>query len=169
MNPEPEIRIVPFTTEYLTPAIHIERTVFRDAWTASAFLEILGFSDKCWIALRGDEVAGYLVTQWVLDEIHILNIAVTPALQRRGMARLLLSFLLDLGRTWGMRDLFLEVRASNSPAISLYQSFGFRDLTTRRRYYPDGEDARVMHLRLGDDMSVEPEGEKDNLRNERQG
>jgi [ribosomal protein S18]-alanine N-acetyltransferase len=169
MNPESDIRIVPFTTEHLTPVLRIEKTVFRDAWTASAFLEILSFSDKCWVVWAGDEIAAYLVTQWVLDEVHILNVAVNPEWQRKGIARRLLAFLLDLCRTQGMRDLYLEVRVSNSPAIFLYESFGFRELTIRRRYYPDGEDARVMHLHLRDDAAAEPEQENDNFRNERQG
>lgn len=169
MNSEPEIRIVPFTTEHLTSVLHIERSVFRDAWTASAFLEILSFSDKCWVALAGEEIAAYLITQWVLDEVHILNIAVAPAYQRRSIGRRLLSFLFDLCRMQGMRDLYLEVRVSNAPAISLYEHFGFRELTIRRRYYPDGEDACVMHLHLSDNESAEADKENDNHRNERQG
>jgi ribosomal-protein-alanine N-acetyltransferase len=156
MDNETEIRIVPLTTEYLSAAMRIERAVFRDPWTATAFLEVLGFSDKCWAALSGEDLAGYLVTQWVLDEVHILNVAVAPAMQRRGVAKQLMDFLLRLSRTRGMRDLFLEVRVSNLPAISLYEGLDFHELAVRPRYYPDGEDARVMHLHLPDAASEEP-------------
>lgn len=169
MNPEPEIRIAPFTADHLTSVLHIERAVFRDAWTASAFFEILGFSDKCWVVLASEEVTAYLVTQWVLDEVHILNIAVKPDWQRKGIARLLMTFLFDLCRTRGMRDLYLEVRVSNKPAISLYENYGFRELSTRRRYYPDGEDAYVMHRRLSDEVFAESEKKLHDIRNERQG
>ncbi len=47
-----------------------------------------------------------------------------------------------------MRDLFLEVRVGNAAAIALYRAFAFEQVTIRKRYYPDGEDALVMHRRL---------------------
>jgi ribosomal-protein-alanine N-acetyltransferase len=66
-----------------------------------------------------------------------------------------MDFLLGLCRRWGMRDLFLEVRVSNRPAVSLYEGFGFSEMAVRARYYPDGEDARVMHLHLPEGPSEE--------------
>jgi ribosomal-protein-alanine acetyltransferase len=156
MKNEAEIRIVPLTAEYLSAVMRIERAVFRDAWTSTAFLEVLAFSDKCWAAFAGNELAGYLVTQWVLDEVHILNVAVAPNTQRRGVARQLMNMLLSLSRRRGMRDLFLEVRVSNLAAVSLYEGLGFHELAVRPRYYSDGEDARVMHLHLPDRAAGEP-------------
>ncbi|RPH94529.1 GNAT family N-acetyltransferase, partial [candidate division KSB1 bacterium] len=115
-----EIQIVPMAANHLAPVLKIEKTVFRDSWTASSFLEVIRMSDKSWVALSGEGVAGYLVTQWVLDEVHILNLAVTVPMQRQGIAAKLMQFLIDLCGNSGMRDLFLEVRVSNLPAISLY-------------------------------------------------
>jgi len=169
MKNEAEIRIVPLTTELLSAVMKIERAVFRDAWTATAFLELLGFSDKCWAAFAGEELAGYLVTQWVLDEVHILNVAVAPNTQRRGVATQLMNFLLSLSRRRGMRDLFLEVRVSNLAAISLYEGLGFGELAVRPRYYPDGEDARVMHLHLPEVASEEPSRKNGRKTGEMQG
>jgi ribosomal-protein-alanine N-acetyltransferase len=169
MKNETEIRIVPLTTEHLSAVMKIERAAFRDPWTATAFHEILGFSDKCWAAFASEELAGYLVTQWVLDEVHILNVAVASGMQRRGVAARLMEFLLSLSRRWGMRDLFLEVRVSNLAAISLYEGLGFHELALRPRYYPDGEDARVMHLHLPETASTKPSGTNERKNGELQG
>jgi ribosomal-protein-alanine N-acetyltransferase len=169
MPNEIEIRIVPMTTAHLAPVTEIERAVFRDPWTASAFIEVLSLSDKCWVAFLGEELVAYLVTQWVLDEAHILNVAVAPNAQRRGVARQLLNFLLGLCSARGMRDLFLEVRVSNAAAIALYEGLGFHELAVRTRYYPDGEDARLMHLHLTDVSSEEPDPEEGRISGKLQG
>jgi ribosomal-protein-alanine N-acetyltransferase len=147
-TPDADIKFLRMTTDHLAPVLAIERRVFGDPWSDAAFLEVLSFSPHNWVALAGGEVAGYLMTQWVLDEIHILNVAVDAARQRQGIGRRLLAFLLQKAARRGMRDLFLEVRIGNAAAIALYRSFGFADLTRRKRYYPDGEDALVMHCRL---------------------
>ncbi len=81
------------TTDHIAPVLEIERRVFDDPWSAAAFLEALSFSVHNWVALADGAVAGYLITQWVLDEIHVLNVAVDTARQRRGIGRLLMAFL----------------------------------------------------------------------------
>jgi ribosomal-protein-alanine N-acetyltransferase len=134
----------------------IEKSVFRDPWTMGSFVEIMSFSDECWVALADRQVAGYLVTQWVVDEIHILNVAVDGARHRQGIGIQLMNFILKRGASRGMRDVFLEVRVSNAPAIALYERLGFEQLTVRKRYYNDGEDAIVMHRRLEATEADEP-------------
>jgi ribosomal-protein-alanine N-acetyltransferase len=51
-------------------------------------------------------------------------------------------------------SLVLEVRASNAPAIRFYQGFGFVEVGRRKRYYKDGEDARLMMLPLREDIDT---------------
>ncbi|MFZ5432199.1 MAG: ribosomal protein S18-alanine N-acetyltransferase [Calditrichota bacterium] len=143
-----DIKILPMSSDHLAAVADIETSVFPDPWSAASFLEAMSFSDKCWVAVAGNRVAGYLVTQWVMDEIHILNIAVAKDMQRRGIARQLLEMLLDSGKRCGIAEIFLEVRKSNHPAQALYHAFGFTALTTRKRYYRDGEDALIMHCPL---------------------
>jgi [ribosomal protein S18]-alanine N-acetyltransferase len=157
MDPADNLEIIPMTVSHVPSVLRIERAVFRDAWSEAAFLDALNISDKCWVAMSGDETAGYLLTQWVLDEIHIFNVAVAPQRQRQNVASRMMEFLLDLGTRSGMRYLFLEVRVSNTPAIALYERFGFRELAIRRKYYADGEDARVMHR----DLTQDADGEAD--------
>jgi ribosomal-protein-alanine N-acetyltransferase len=136
------------TADHLPDIERIEKSTFRDPWPVSAFRNLIIQTKTNWVALRDGDVAGYAVTQWVLDEIHILNLATAKKFQRHGVASALLEFLLDRGRKKGMRDLFLEVRASNEAAQKLYEKFGFTKLNIRKRYYPDGEDALILHKRL---------------------
>jgi len=145
---EPPIELAYLNADHLPYVTRLERESFTDPWPESAFRDLMVQSRTSWVALRAGEVAGYLVTQWVLDEIHILNIAVAGALQRGGIASFLLDFLIDTGAREGMHDLYLEVRASNDSAKALYAKFGFQQLSSRRAYYADGEDALVLHRRI---------------------
>jgi len=91
------------------------------------------------------EVAGFVVFHRVGDEAELRNIAIGPAHQRRGFARMLLEAgILRLQKS-GTCRLFLEVRASNQPALAFYREAGFKVLYSRRDYYRDPvEDALVM-------------------------
>jgi ribosomal-protein-alanine N-acetyltransferase len=90
-------------------------------------------------------VAGFAAFHRVIDEAELRNMAVDPSFQRKGIARALLAAgILDLQAN-GVSRIFLEVRASNHPALTFYASMGFRKLCTRRHYYHDpAEDALVL-------------------------
>lgn len=95
------------------------------------------------------EMAAFAITQIVLDEATLFNIAVDPAYQRRGLGRELLEQVVDEVEKRGVVTLWLEVRASNAAAIALYESMGFNEATIRRNYYPTAEgreDAIIMAL-----------------------
>jgi ribosomal-protein-alanine N-acetyltransferase len=104
---------------------------------------------RLWVA-RGDDgrVAAFLVSWHVADEIHILNVATLPERRRTGLARALLTHVIDVARAGNFRHVLLEVRRSNRGAIALYRSVGFFAMGVRARYYGDGEDAVEMVLRL---------------------
>ena len=80
----------------------------------------------------------------IVDEAHITVLAIDPCYHRRGLGRWLLINLLEDACRRELQRATLEVRASNSRAISLYESFGFVALGNRKRYYPDGEDALIL-------------------------
>ncbi|MFB2935769.1 ribosomal protein S18-alanine N-acetyltransferase [Aerosakkonemataceae cyanobacterium BLCC-F154] len=86
--------------------------------------------------------------QWaILDEAHITIVAVRPDYQHQGLGQAMLLALLSRARQRGLERATLEVKASNQPAISLYQKFGFQVAGRRRRYYQDtGEDALILWL-----------------------
>ena len=86
--------------------------------------------------------------QWaILDEAHITIVAVCPDYQHQGLGQAMLLALLSRARLRGLERATLEVKASNQPAISLYEKFGFKVAGRRRGYYQDtGEDALILWL-----------------------
>jgi ribosomal-protein-alanine N-acetyltransferase len=79
-----------------------------------------------------------------VEESEILNIETLPSHRRQGLASSLLSEAFAWAQANSRSSIWLEVRTSNAPAISLYKKLGFQTISTRKRYYADGEDALVM-------------------------
>ena len=95
------------------------------------------------------QLAGFLVSRTVADEMEILNLAVESSCRRRGVASRLLAAALARGRECGARRVSLEVRASNAGAFAFYQAFGFAQAGRRCGYYTDPpEDGLVFALQL---------------------
>jgi [ribosomal protein S18]-alanine N-acetyltransferase len=129
----------------LPQVIAIERRAFTTPWSLAMFvLELSKPSGVCLAALDEEgKLAGYLICARYDTVWHLMNIAVDPSRQRRGIARALLEQMLERAGT--ECEYTLEVRTSNAPAIALYERFGFRSAGTRPRYYRDnGEDAVIM-------------------------
>lgn len=87
------------------------------------------------VAVRGTDVAGYVVARAVADEGEILNLAVGAAHQRLGVGRALAREALARLGAGGARTVYLEVRESNAAARRLYEGLGFAVLSRRRDYY----------------------------------
>ncbi|WP_312778249.1 ribosomal protein S18-alanine N-acetyltransferase [Pseudescherichia sp.] len=138
-------------TADLTHAFAIEQRAHAFPWSEKTFASNQG-ERYLNLGLTVDEtLAAFAITQVVLDEATLFNIAVDPAFQRRGLGRALLEHLISELEKREVLTLWLEVRASNSAAIALYESLGFNEATIRRNYYPtaDGrEDAVIMALPL---------------------
>ncbi len=121
--------------------MEIERASFKCPWSEVMFLS----PDEITIlAYRNDKIVGYLVYSTVLDECHILNVAVHPDFRRMGIAQKMLDFLFNEGEKEGIKFYYLEVRVDNAPAINFYKNNGFKELGLRKGYYRDGTDALVM-------------------------
>jgi [ribosomal protein S18]-alanine N-acetyltransferase len=135
----------------LDEVVTIERASFGMPWSRGAFLYEIEQNRvaRCWVLREDDRVAAYLCLWEIADELHVTNIAVHPALRRRGLARRLLGAILEDGRSRRLRAVTLEVRPTNDEARTLYESFGFRVVGRRRGYYYDtGEDALIMESDL---------------------
>jgi ribosomal-protein-alanine N-acetyltransferase len=76
--------------------------------------------------------------------LDIEDIVVDKEQRRAGIGSSLLKKVFEEAQTDGVKRVMLEVRESNLPAINLYRKFGFKDLSTRKKYYQDGENALVM-------------------------
>jgi [ribosomal protein S18]-alanine N-acetyltransferase len=143
MSTEPvSIRSVAYSD--LPQVIAIERRAFPTPWSLAMFvLELSKPSGICLAAVSDERLVGYLICAKYDRVWHLMNIAVDPLAQRRGIATRLLEAMLE--RAGHDASYTLEVRTSNAPAIALYERYGFRAAGTRPRYYADtGEDAVIM-------------------------
>jgi ribosomal-protein-alanine N-acetyltransferase len=128
--------------------------IARDCFAESTFSvaeEMARPWARLWAARldEGAAPAGFLVAWHVADELHVLNVAVTPLLRRRGLARALMDGALTYAASERVRIVLLEVRRSNRSAIKLYRGLGFTALGVRAGYYADNdEDAIEMILAL---------------------
>jgi ribosomal-protein-alanine N-acetyltransferase len=92
-----------------------------------------------------DRIAGFVGVWFIADEAHIVALGVRPKDRRKGVGELLMLAAFREARRHGTREMTLEVRASNSPAQTLYRKYGFREVGLRKRYYiNNGEDAIIM-------------------------
>lgn len=144
-------KISSLTTADLATAFTIEQASHAFPWSQTTFASNQG--DRYLnLKLEADgQLAGFAITQIVLDEATLFNIAIHPQWQRRGFGRALLEALITELETRGVVTLWLEVRASNRAALALYEEMGFNEVTLRRNYYPSAngrEDAIVMALPL---------------------
>ena len=126
--------------------------IFRESWTVDAFAGLLGTPGaEAVIASEQGEPRGFLVTRTAADEAEVITIGCRPSVQRRGVARQMLDRQVKALSMKGVRNLFLEVAASNVPAQRLYTACGFVEAGRRKGYYKrrDGvEDAIVMRREL---------------------
>jgi ribosomal-protein-alanine N-acetyltransferase len=89
--------------------------------------------------------AAFCASRLVLDELHVLDLAVHPGWRRRGLARFLLGLALRQAAKAGAQVALLEVRAGNAPALALYAGLGFRPVGRRPGYYREPvEDALLL-------------------------
>ena len=149
----PSYPLRPMTLADLDAVLDIEVQAYPFPWTRGNFTDSLAAGYPARVltdGLAGDRVIGYFVAMEGVDEMHLLNVTVTPAEQGRGHGRGLLDALVRLCRDCDAEQLWLEVRVSNPRAGELYSRYGFREVGLRRGYYPAAqgqrEDARVMTL-----------------------
>ena len=130
----------------LTEVEEIERRAYPTPWSRSMFASELGKPTSiCLGAFEGDQLIGYVVNSRYVDAWHVMNVAVDPDYQGRGIATQLLERLFELTAADGRDGYTLEVRVSNANAIRLYEKLGFEARGLRRGYYTDNrEDALIM-------------------------
>jgi [ribosomal protein S18]-alanine N-acetyltransferase len=131
--------------------VAIERASYQFPWSEGIFRDCLRVGYTCRVATLGRQIAGYGVMSVGAGEAHILNVCVTEACRCRGVGGRLLTLLIERAAAAGMKEAFLEVRPSNTPAIRLYLAHGFEQVGMRRGYYQavgGREDAAVLRLGL---------------------
>lgn len=140
--------IRPMTAADVPSVAALEKLCFSDPWSVSSIASELDNPLSLWLVWEEDgTAAAYLGVQRVPPQADVMNVAVSPALRRRGIARALFAELER--RLPEIEELFLEVRASNSGAIALYRTLGFEQVGRRPNYYLDPrEDALILRKEL---------------------
>ena len=163
--PRPRVTLRDMTVDDIKAVRRIESLAYADAWPARTFEEELANAFAHYrvavepqpeehsaiaairrkIAGPSERTLGFMGCWYMVDQIHLVTIAVDPEEQGRGVGRRLLLDLFDLANTAELNMGVLEVRVSNTRARRLYEEFGFRLKGTLHQYYKDNdEDAHVM-------------------------
>jgi ribosomal-protein-alanine N-acetyltransferase len=133
----------------------IEQRSFPAPWTSKAYYsELQNKFARYFVLLEQERVIGYAGMWLFAGESHITTIAVHPDYRSRGYGRMLMATLIEYSKEHHADTMILEVRVSNSSAIRLYSSMGFKRIGIRKNYYIEThEDAIVMlrHLKQGND------------------
>jgi [ribosomal protein S18]-alanine N-acetyltransferase len=142
----------PLPEDLLLAAVDLDRLVFGGFWNANAYQQELERSNSdllgIWPLNFSESHCSLLALgcSWlILDEVHIIFLAVHPDYRQRSLGFAMVLGLLDLSVRRGANYATLEVKASNQAAIALYQKLGFTIAGRRPHYYEDtGEDALIM-------------------------
>ena len=131
-------------------ALHeLELSCFSLPWTREQLeTQLPDGNHEFLVAESGGRLLGYVGMMTVLDEGYISNVAVAPSARRQGIASALLSELLRRAGERELAFITLEVRASNAPAIALYEGFGFVPVGLRKGYYEAPKEDAVLMTKL---------------------
>jgi len=147
----------PMLISDLEAILEIERVSFSTPWSLQSFkTELIDNEYARYLCLELDsQVIGYMGLWFILDEGHITNIAIAPYYRGQHWGEFLVRYVMEKMMGQGMERMTLEVRVSNSPALSLYKRLGFTIAGVRKGYYADtGEDAIIMWAELGMEVNI---------------
>lgn len=136
----------------------IEQLAYPFPWTRGIFVDCLRVGYACFGLQVGRDLWGYAIANWAAGEAHLLNLCIHPEWQRRGYGSLMLEYMINHVARHNCEAIFLEVRASNPRAATLYKNRGFKVIGHRPGYYKAGEkreDATVMRLALDPIPSID--------------
>ena len=118
---------------------------FDDGWTESQLISAFDSGRFLAFAKRqGQKLIALLTISTTQFDADIEGIVVDKEFRNKGYAIELLDFAQTELKNQGIEKIFLEVRKSNLPAKSLYLKKGYKEISVRKKYYSDGEDAVVM-------------------------
>jgi len=148
---EPTVTLRPMLADDVEAVLEIEHAMYEFPWTRGIFRDCLRVGYCCWVLSKGDEVIAYAVLSVAAGESHLLNVCVSEGHQRQGHAARLIKHMLDLAKSHGAGVCLLEVRPSNTAAVTLYEQMNFVEVGIRPNYYPakkGREDALILALEL---------------------
>lgn len=122
---------------------------FSDGWNKSQFLSsFAGGNFLCIGAFVNQSLAGVVTLTLGLDDADVESVFTAVEFRRSGVASALIEKTVELVKERGLKKVLLEVRKTNESAKGLYFKHGFKEISQRKKYYPDGEDALVLLLEI---------------------
>ena len=135
----------------LADVVALEESVYPHPWSMGNFIDSLNSNYEAWVLReQTGDLLGYFLLMAIVDEAHLLNVAVSAGKHGQGLGRFLLNQAVACARGLGMTSMLLEVRPSNTRALRIYERYGFKQIGRRKGYYPAAdqqrEDAIVMRF-----------------------
>ena len=140
-----DIGRVYYSAECTANIAEVCRKCFSDPWSADSVASTLKAEQNYVVAANNGEI-GFAAASLALDTADILDVAVIPEMRGRGIARAMLVRLIGMLKENGATSIFLEVRASNAPAIGLYTSLGFKPCGVRKNYYTSPREDAALYV-----------------------
>ena len=160
MRPAPSVQFETMQPQHLDAVSALDQQARAYPWQRQHFADCLSCGYPAQVLMNENHVLGYFVVMKGFEEAHLLNMAVAPEHQRQGYARIMLNTLTLWADGQNAQWLWLEVRASNTRALNIYTTHGFRCVGSRPGYYPCAnglrEDASVMNLSLCHPATIAP-------------
>ena len=134
----------------ISSIVEIENKTNQMPWSKAQFLSSMEVGHYSVVMHKDSDILGFAIYSPIIPESHLLNIAIDPAYQGKGLGDKLLQQIILQNRTIGVKTISLEVRVSNLPAINLYEKRGFHKDAIRPDYYSGSpkEDALLMSLKI---------------------
>ena len=142
--------IRPASFDDISSIVEIENKTNQMPWTKAQFFSSMEVGHYSVVMHKDSDILGFAIYSPIIPESHLLNIAIDPAYQGKGLGDKLLQQIILQNRTIGVKTISLEVRVSNLPAINLYEKRGFLKDAIRPDYYSGSpkEDALLMSLKI---------------------
>lgn len=137
------------TAEDIHAVVEIEKECFSLPWSEKSFAESIAREDTIFLVCEEntETIMGYIGMYLSFDEASITNVAVASQFRKKGCGEQLVIAAKEAAKVAGAESIFLEVRVSNVPAISLYKKQGFENLGIRKKFYEHPvEDAIIMKV-----------------------
>lgn len=139
-----QVKILPLDVKNVDDVISIQNNLNIHILSKENILNDINNSNfKCIVAVYDKEIIGYISFSCIFD-IEIESVLVKSSYQRQGIGTLLLNYIFKFAKENKISNVFLEVRKSNIGAISLYRKLGFSNISIRKKYYENAEDALIL-------------------------
>jgi ribosomal-protein-alanine N-acetyltransferase len=154
MDSSQTLSLRPAVLEDLPRVLEIERESYPEPWSRAHFEGEFSLPYSRFFVLTDDEtdtvVLGYIVYRLQAEGVSLLNVALAPKWRNLGLSRILMSVMVNEAVREEIPKILLEVRESNTRAITVYESMGFRKTHQRKQFYSNGDTAWVMELKTSD-------------------